>query len=111
MFLSAAELGLPAPLVLCKVEDELQQLYLQVHTHSSPPQHDASAQSCILAEYLLSVEFMNLQSIASTLDLDPCDIPLLLVGPSLVTVTLPRLWPPPTLPWWGRSLVSASPCE
>ena len=37
-------------------------------------------QSCILAEYLLTVQFMNLNSIADALDLHPHDIPLLLVS-------------------------------
>ena len=37
-------------------------------------------QSCILAEYLLTVQFMNLASIADALDLHPNDIPLLLVS-------------------------------
>ena len=65
-FVSTAEFNLPASVVLNQLEDNLQQLYLQ---------------SCILAEYLLTAEeFINLQSIASVLDLDPCDIPLLLVS-------------------------------
>jgi len=47
-----------------QLEDNLQQLYLQ---------------SCILAEYLLSSEdFLNLQTISAILDVDPCDVPLLL---------------------------------
>merc|ERR550519_1390499 len=62
---TTAELGLPSSFILCKVEDELQQLYLQ---------------SCILAEYLLTVQFMNLNSIADALDLHPHDIPLLLAA-------------------------------
>jgi hypothetical protein len=36
--------------------------------------------SCVLAEYLLSTEFTSLQTISRDLDLDPSDIPLLLVG-------------------------------
>ena len=40
----------------------------------------ACLQSCILAEYLLTVQFMNLASIADALDLHPNDIPLLLVS-------------------------------
>jgi len=67
---TTAELGLPASFTLCKVEDELQQLYLQ---------------SCILAEYLLTVQFMNLNSIADALDLHPHDIPLLLAAASAHT--------------------------
>lgn len=70
-FVSTAEFNLPASVVLNQLEDNLQQLYLQ---------------SCILAEYLLSAEdFINLQSIASVLDLDPCDIPLLLAVASTHT--------------------------
>merc|ERR1712192_261113 len=70
--------GLPvamSPLVATLIEslvttDELQQLYLQ---------------SCILAEYLLTVQFMNLNSIADALDLHPHDIPLLLAAASAHT--------------------------
>eukprot|EP00092_Neocalanus_flemingeri_P017277 GFUD01018683.1.p1 GENE.GFUD01018683.1~~GFUD01018683.1.p1 ORF type:complete len:874 (+),score=143.39 GFUD01018683.1:108-2729(+) len=70
-FVSTAEFNLPASVVLNQLEDNLQQLYLQ---------------SCILAEYLLTAEdFINLQSIASILDLDPCDIPLLLAVASTHT--------------------------
>lgn len=70
-FLSTAEFNLPASVVLNQLEDNLQQLYLQ---------------SCILAEYLLtSQEFINLQSIASVLDLNSCDIPLLLAVASTHT--------------------------
>jgi len=70
-FASTAEFNLPASVVLNQLEDNLQQLYLQ---------------SCILAEYLLTAEdFINLQSIASVLDLDPCDIPLLLAVASTHT--------------------------
>ena len=60
-------------------------------------------QSCILAEYLLTVEFMNLHSIAAALDLHPHDIPLLLVTTSTSTCTRTctyactcRRLPPPT---------------
>ena len=63
-FASTASLSLPASVVLTQLEDNLQQLYLQ---------------SCILAELLLSQDsFHSLQTISSTLDLDPCDVPLLL---------------------------------
>jgi len=63
-FTSTASFSLPANVVLNQLEDNLQQLYLQ---------------SCILAEYLLSAEdFLNLQTISDILDVDPCDVPLLL---------------------------------
>ena len=63
-FTSTASLSLPASTVLTQLEDNLQQLYLQ---------------SCILAELLLSQDgFHSLQTISSVLDVDPCDVPLLL---------------------------------
>ncbi len=46
-------------------EDQLQVVYLH---------------SCVLAEYLLTAEFTSLQTISRDLNLDPSDIPLLLVG-------------------------------
>ena len=63
-FTSTASFSLPASIVLNQLEDGLQQVYLQ---------------SCILAEFLLSQDgFHSLQTISSVLDLDPCDVPLLL---------------------------------
>ena len=63
-FTSTASFNLPASTVLNQVEDGLQQVYLQ---------------SCILAEFLLSQDgFHSLQTISSVLDVDPCDVPLLL---------------------------------
>ena len=63
-FTSTASFSLPASTVLNQLEDGLQQVYLQ---------------SCILAEFLLSQDgFHSLQTISSVLDVDPCDVPLLL---------------------------------
>ena len=92
---TTAELGLPASFILCKVEDELQHLYLQVFTKTisikeeDKKLHFVCLQSCILAEYLLSVQFMNLNSIADALDLHPHDIPLLLVSSTLKSSSPP----------------------
>ena len=65
-------LGAPRGVKLCPhiccmfvAEDQLQVVYLH---------------SCVLAEYLLSTEFISLQTVTRDLDLDPSDIPLLLVG-------------------------------
>ncbi len=49
-------------------EDQLQVVYLH---------------SCVLAEYLLTAEFTSLQTISRDLNLDPSDIPLLLVGQNI----------------------------
>ena len=63
-FTSTASFSLPASIVLNQLEDGLQQVYLQ---------------SCILAEFLLSQDgFHSLQTISSVLDVEPCDVPLLL---------------------------------
>jgi len=67
---AAAEAGLPVSDVLRHLEDRLQVIYLH---------------SCTLAEYLLTTELLDLQSLASSLDLDPCDVPLLLTVASTHT--------------------------
>ncbi|XP_023328968.1 folliculin-interacting protein 1 [Eurytemora carolleeae] len=69
-FCVIVELGLSTEDCLNYLEDQLQQIYLY---------------SCTLSEYIVSADYTTLQNISKHLQVDPCDVPLLLAVASTHT--------------------------